>query len=85
MCARLDVQRSSVISSVRDNKCDWMAAIYHLLSDQPETQSVLRDLNKPEPVASSRVASTTPPASKGPVSESESTPPSITAVMKKCE
>lgn len=82
MCARLEVQRSSVISSVKENKCDWMAAIYHLLHDQPETQAILRDISRSDMTSSAR----------NPITSISSSPPevdsglqtSITAVMRKC-
>eukprot|EP00117_Sycon_ciliatum_P035439 scpid65108/ scgid26867/ Hormonally up-regulated neu tumor-associated kinase; Serine/threonine-protein kinase MAK-V len=43
ICARLDVTRRQVSQSVSECRCDWVAAIYHLLHDQPEGQTTMRD------------------------------------------
>eukprot|EP00117_Sycon_ciliatum_P019919 scpid9636/ scgid17904/ Hormonally up-regulated neu tumor-associated kinase; Serine/threonine-protein kinase MAK-V len=84
MCARLDVQRTNVVRSIKENKCDWMAAIFHLLNDQPETQTVLRDMNRTD-VTSSPHRRRAPPTSP-PSTESQATPQtSITAVMRQLE
>ncbi len=50
MSTILEVRAGEIKETVRRDRCDWLAAIYNLLLDQPEGRNVLVSLimNDPE-------------------------------------
>ncbi len=44
MSTVLEVSPAEIKETVRRDRCDWVAAIYNLLHDQPEGQSILQRL-----------------------------------------
>ncbi len=50
MAAVLEVALTEIKETVRRDRCDWLAAVYNLLIDQPEGRNILQGLlsNDPE-------------------------------------
>ena len=44
MSSFLEVSQSEIKEAVRRDRCDWMAAIYNLLIDQPDGRVVMQRL-----------------------------------------
>ena len=44
MSTVLEVNPADIKESVRRDRCDWLAAIYNLLHDQPEGRAVIQQL-----------------------------------------
>ena len=49
MSTVLEVNPSEIRETVRRDRCDWLAAIYNLLVDQPEGRAILQHLIMDDP------------------------------------
>lgn len=65
MCARLDITRRQIQQSVDENRCDWTAAMFNLLIDQPEGQGHLRDISRQQLASLMRTTSSQSQGSQG--------------------
>ena len=45
MSTYLEVSQSEIREAVRRDRCDWMAAIYNLIMDQPDGRAVMQRLD----------------------------------------
>ena len=49
MATVLEVSPSEVKEAVRRDRCDWLAAVYNLLMDQPEGRNILQGMMNEDP------------------------------------
>lgn len=49
MSSVLEVNPSEIKETVRRDRCDWLAAIYNLLIDQPEGRNIIQRLILDDP------------------------------------
>ena len=49
MAAILEVNPADIKETVRRDRCDWLAAIYNLLIDQPEGRNIVQRLIMDDP------------------------------------
>lgn len=49
MSTVLEVSQSEILETIWRDRCDWLAAIYNLLVDQPEGRTILQRLITDDP------------------------------------
>jgi hypothetical protein len=50
MTSQLDLTKQEIEDAISANNCDWIAAIFHLLSDQPEGRTYMMERSHGQPV-----------------------------------
>jgi len=49
MSAVLEINPTEISDAVKRDRCDWLAAVYNLLIDQPEGRNILQQLMTEDP------------------------------------